>query len=80
MIVVAVQVIVTDDQTTYVDVGRRESVLPITPTTEQAPVTQRDLDVIDLARAALDTIATDVVQTAAKQLLDVRILLGQAMA
>lgn len=74
-LVVAVHVVVTEGEQTYVNVARTESILPARPSAA-AVDPQHDVDLIDLARAALDRMIADVQTTADGQVVQLRALLA----
>lgn len=70
-LIVAVSVAVSDGETDYISVVRSESVQAVAAGNPEE-VTQRDVDLVDLARAALDRISGDVLCNADAQVVQLR--------
>lgn len=74
---VMVRVSEADDSVVYVNVLDVETVLPAAPPDSVTDaLTQRDVDIVDLARVALERIADDVVGRATSQTEQLRGLLA----
>lgn len=78
-LVVSVSVKVESDYTECVRVERVESVQAVGLADPDQLVTQRDVDLVDLARAALDRLAADVIATADGQVGQLRQVLEGAV-